>query len=151
MNPNDYKTVEEDILPVSKAIANYWQPITSWSWVALAIAQNGPTLISIILILITGSLSYYLYLEYNKFKTIRGLHDRIIDPEDREIINSIKALKKEVASEIKIKLKYNEITGKDININTLKNKYDMAEKSGLIKRKIININDEPYITWKSNL
>jgi hypothetical protein len=26
-----------------------------------------------------------------------------------------------------------------------------AEEAGLIERKIININDEPYLTWKSNL
>jgi exosortase len=151
INPNNYKTVEEDILPISKAIANYWQPIASWSWVALSIAQNGLTLILITLFLIAGSFSYYLYHEYNRRKTIKGLYERINYLEDRGIIDAIKALRKEIASETKIKSKYDEITKKDINLNTINDKLVLAEKSGIIRRKMISINDEPYIIWKSNI
>jgi len=41
-----------------------------------------------------------------------------------------------------------EITGKTLDDETLNSKLLMAEKLGLIKRKIMKINDEPYQIWK---
>jgi len=147
-DPEEYRAIEEELLPVAKAIANYWQPITNWSWVSLTIAKNGPTMITITATLLTGVLTISLYLETKKKNNAKRTFSQISDPEDRNIIDSIKALEKETATETKIASKYKEITGKDIDPERLYNKLKEAEEANIIKRKIININDEPYMTWK---
>ena len=147
-NPDEYRAVEEELLPVAKAIANYWQPITYWSRVSLTIAKNGPTMITITAVLLTGVLTITLYLETKKKNNAKHTYSQISDPEDRNIIDSIKALEKETATETKIASKYREITGKDIDPERLQNKLIEAEEANIINRKIININDEPYMTWK---
>ena len=101
--------------------------------------------------LLIGVLTTTLYLETKKKNNAKHIHSQISEPEDRNIIDSIKALEKEIATEIKIASKYKEITGKNINPEILYNKLIEAEESNIIKKKIININDEPYLTWKSNL
>ena len=44
-NPEDISKIEQQLLPFGEAIANYWQPIKTWSRIALEIAQSGITLI----------------------------------------------------------------------------------------------------------
>ena len=149
-NPEEYRNIEEELLPVAKAIANYWQPITNWSWISITIAKNGPTMITTSAALLIGVLTTTLYLETKKKNNAKHIYSQISDPEDRNIIDSIKVLEKEIATETKIASKYKEITGKNINPDILYNKLIEAEESNIIKRKIININDEPYLTWKSN-
>jgi exosortase len=150
-NPQEYRAVEDELLPIAVAIANYWQPITTWSWVALAIAENGPTLITMTGALLLGPIAYYLYLERNKRRGAQHAYAHISDTEDRQILDSVKALKKDLATESKIASKYREISGREIDIERIHMKIIEAEEAGLIERKIININDEPYLTWKSNL
>jgi len=148
-NPEKYQTIEEELLPVAKAIANYWQPITNWSWISLTIAKNGPIMIMITAVILTGVLTITLYLETKKKNNAKHTYSQISDPEDRNIIDSIKALEKEIATETKIATKYREITGKGIDPERLHNKLMEAEESNIINKKIININDEPYMTWKT--
>jgi len=41
--PEEVPNIEEQLLPFAKAIANYWQPIKTWSQIALLISQNNRT------------------------------------------------------------------------------------------------------------
>ncbi|MCJ7667839.1 MAG: exosortase/archaeosortase family protein, partial [Anaerolineae bacterium] len=98
-NPQEYRAVEDELLPIAVAIANYWQPITTWSWVALTLAENGPTLITMTGALLLGPIAYYLYLERNKRRGAQRAYAHISDAEDRQILDSVKALKKDLATE----------------------------------------------------
>jgi exosortase len=149
-NPNEYLTIEEELLPIGKAIANYWEPIKNWSWVSLTLSQNGPTMITLTGALLIGVLTTSLYPETKKKSNAKHIYSQISNIEDRQIIDSIKALGKEIATESKITLKYKELTGKNIDPEILQNKLVDAEQLNIITRKIININDEPYLTWKLN-
>ena len=146
--PDEYKFIEDELLTVAIAIANYWQPIQTWSWVALAIANNSFILLIITGGLLLGSIVYYIFLERNKRIEVMNAYTRILDPDECLILNSVKSLSKELAIESKIALKYREISGRNIDIEKLHKKLIEAEEANIIERKIININDEPYITWK---
>ena len=148
-NPDEYQTIESELLPVAKAIANYWQPIIYWTGISLTIAQNGPIMIMMSAGLLMSVLIISLYLETKKKTNAKFIYSQLSDPEDRNIIDSIKSLEKEVATETKIAQKYLDTTGKDIDNKKLCEKLDEAEKAKIIRRKIINLNDEPYLTWKS--
>jgi len=91
--------------------------------------------------------SHYHLIPRNKEEKQREAH-LLPNIRNRNIIDSIKALEKEITTETNIATKYREITGRDIDLERLQDKLMEAEESNIIKRKITNINDEPYITWK---
>jgi len=147
-HPEEHKKLEEELLPIATTIANYWQPITRWSWAALTIAKNGPKLIMITGALLIGTLIISLYQDRNRRRGIKHAFTHLYEPVDLYIIDAIKALTKEVAIEYKIASKYKELSGNEIDMEELKKKLNEAEEFGLIQRKLISINNKPYITWK---
>lgn len=149
-NPQEYKIIEAELLPIAEDIANYWRPITSWSWISLTIAKNGLIIITTTVALLFGVIDITLYLQKKNKNNAKHIYTQISEPEDRYIIDSIKELENEMATEIKIASKYNEITGKNIETERLHNKILEAEELNIIKRKILNINDEPYMAWRVN-
>jgi len=149
-NPKEYKAVEDELLPVAKAIVNHWQPVETWSMAALTIAENGPALITITVATIAGAVIFSYLLELNRKKSAKRVYGQLSDREDRQILDAVRALKKELANETNILSKYNEISGEDIDIETLHRKLVEAAEAGLLKRSIINIDDTPYISWKPN-
>jgi hypothetical protein len=132
------------------AISEFWKPIITWSWAAIAIAENGPILIMISATLLLLTLIWLIYIEINKRKVAKNLYAQISDSEERQIFDAIKAVEKGLVNESKIVSKYREISKRDIDLVKLHRKLVEAEEAGLIERKIININDEPFITWKLN-
>jgi len=146
-NPKKYRAVEDEILPISKAIANYWNPITTWSWAALTIAENGSTLIAATCIILLGTLLFSLYLERKRRKNAKQIYSYISNPEDRQILDAIIELK-QLATAPMIASKFRELSGRDIDIETLDIKLSQVEEAGLIQRNIINVNDDPYIIWE---
>ena len=88
--------------------------------------------------------------KWNKMKKARNIYSQISDPEDRQILDAVKALRKETASEFAVASKYEEMTEKEIDIVRLHTKLTEAEEAGLIERRMINRDDEPYISWKPN-
>ncbi|MGQ9611150.1 MAG: exosortase/archaeosortase family protein, partial [bacterium] len=67
--PEDYIIAEEEIYPFAKKIAEYSQPIITWSKFALAIAYNGPILL---LIVIGGIISLIVFYELELFSRKRN-------------------------------------------------------------------------------
>jgi len=60
----------------------------------------------------------------------------------------VKSLEKKPSNQSQIAQKYRELSGEDIEPETLHEKLEQAETAGLVERKITNIYDEPYIHWK---
>ncbi|EMR73346.1 Transmembrane exosortase (Exosortase_EpsH) [Thaumarchaeota archaeon SCGC AB-539-E09] len=149
-DPQGYLVAEEEILPIAKTVANYWKPITTWSWMALAIAENGPILIIITLTMISATAILYYYTETKRRNHAKRAYNRISDQKERHILDAVKAIKKERANGSQIALKYREITGNDIDIYELHEKLEEAERSGLVTRKLVSIHDEPYLNWRTS-
>jgi len=93
---------------------------------------------------------FSVYVGRNRRKGAMHLYKQISNLEERQILEAVKALKKDQANDSNIVSKYNEISGKDIKIERLHKKLVEAEEAGLVESKIIHINDEPYLTWKTN-
>ena len=149
-DPQKYKTSEENILPIAKAIVDYLQPITTWSWLALVIAGNSPTLIGITGFLIIYA-SFVIIRDERKKKTrAKSVYLLVSDPVDKKILQTLSSMKKDRPIESSIASRYRELSGEDIDIEILHEKLVEAEKSDLISRKIINIDNELHIIWKTN-
>lgn len=148
--PESYMEIENEILPVASEIANYWQPLRRWSWTALAIARSGQTLLFLPVILIIVTITYYFNLEINKRKSARKIFLHLSNIKEKNILEVIKSLNKNIANGYNISEKYKEVNVEEIDLEAVSTIFFQALESGLVETKIINRNDEPYVTWRAN-
>jgi exosortase len=144
-HPNDVRDAEAEIHQFGLEIANYWKPLINWSWLALAIAESGPVLLIVLFTIITISFGYTKYVQQASSNRAYKAYSRLTSTEDLLLINSIKELKTE-ATECNI---INALSEK-IDQDTLKRKISEAEESGILKKKVVNIDDETYLIWGPN-
>jgi len=150
--PEDVPIIEEQLLPFGKAIANHWQPIKTWSQIALLISQNGINLITIIIALLATVLSYQVIKNLGKKKSKLNLYNKLALQEERLILKAAyQAAKADKPTGNAIASHYQKLAGKTIEINRLLQKLNQAEETGLIKRDITSREDEPTLIWKSQI
>ena len=86
-----------------------------------------------------------------KIKRAKNAYSKITDPIDRHLIDSIQYIKDDVITDAKIAKIYRKVTGNEISLEKIREKLSEVEKSSIIDKKFMHIDDEPYITWKLNL
>ena len=149
--PKYVPSIEDHLLTLGKAIANYWQPIKIWSQIALAISQHGNTLIIVTATLLAMMLMYQIIKkqiekEYNlKVYNKLALKERII------LQAVYQAGKKGKPTSTAIASSYHKLTGKSIGLNVLIKKLEEAHDAGLVKKDITSQEDEPLLIWKSQI
>lgn len=144
-NPDNYEQVEENLLPFAESIATYWNPIHQWSWLTLTLSQHSPILILISLILIAGLVGIQQFLRYNERRAARVAYNSLRTRDDKNIIDAVKELgkpcsNKEVQDELQEK-------GISYSLEEIEEKLQEAKQVGLLERKLVSINDEPYFLW----
>jgi len=147
----DFPQVESDILPIAISIANHWQPISKWSWIALTIAEKGILLITLTSTFLCTIVIYHVNKRMVKIKRAKNAYSKITDPIDRHLIDSIQYIKDDVITESKIAKIYRKVTGNEISLEKIREKLSEVEKSSIIDKKFMHIDDEPHITWRLNL
>jgi hypothetical protein len=150
--PEETPTIEDQLLPVAEAIANYWQPIKAWTQIALTISQNGPTLTAATATLLAITLAYQKLQKRQERKSTLKLYNKLALREERPILQAIhQASQKGKSTANRIASHYRKLTGKPIKLELLIEKLREAENVGLIKKDITSGEDEPIITWKSRI
>jgi len=151
-NQKDIYTNEEKLLPFAKAIANYWQPIKTWSQIALLISQNGIALIATTIATLATILTYLAIKKREEKKFNLNLYIKLASKEEKLIIKAVhQASKKDGSTANEIASHFQKLSGNPIKLNSLIEKLNQSEKAGLIKRDITNREDEPIIVWKSQM
>lgn len=148
-NPEEIPSIEDELLPFAKAIANYWQPIKTWSQIALTIAQNGTTLIAMAISLLTITLALEAIRNQKEKKSNLKAYKKLA-PEEKLILQAVhQAAKEGKTTGNEIALRYQRLTGKAIESSLLLQKLNEAEEASLVKKEIISREDEPTLAWKS--
>jgi len=148
----DISSIEEQLLQFGKAIANYWQPIKTWSKITLIISQNGATLITITITLLTIALVFQSMKNRKEKKSNLQVYKKLALKEERLILQATHAANREDKSTgIAIASHYQKLARKPIALNVLIQKLDEAYKAGLVKREIANREDEPILVWKPRI
>ncbi len=151
-NPEDIHSVEEQLLPFGEAIANYWQPIKTWSQIVTLISQNGINLIAITTALLIIILSYQAIKNRDKKRSNMEAYNKLALKEEKLILQAAhQAAKEDKPTSIAIASSYRKLTGKPIELNMLLQKLDQARQAGLIEKEIANREDEPILTWKTQI
>jgi exosortase len=150
-NPEGVPETEDVLLPFGKAIVNYWQPIKTWSQIALLISQNGIILITVTTALLTTILSYQVIKDREKRKSNLKIYNKLALQQEKLILQATHEASQQKPTANTIASHYQKLTGKTIELGLLIEKLNEAEKVGLIKREITSQEDEPILTWKSHV
>jgi len=151
-NPEDVPSIEEELLPFGKAIANHWQPIKTWSQFTLAIAQHGTILITISTALLAITLALHVIEKRKERKSNLRVYNKLALEEEKLILQAVyQAAKKDEPTANGIALCYQRLAGKPIESSLLLQKLNEAEEAGLVRKEIISQDDEPMLVWKSQV
>ena len=148
-SPQNVSDYENQQLLVAQAINNYWQPIQTWSTVALVISQNGlalSTSAGVILVI----LAFYAYLISRQEKSQTLILYRKLPEQDRTLIKAVdNASKQQTPTTEGIATELQKLTQTVPDKTWLTEKLDEAQRIGLIQKTLANKNDQPAFVWKS--
>ena len=147
-NPQEIIVLEDKLVPFARSIVSYWEPLKSWSHMALIISQNGIILMGMTLFLTVFVLTYGLIKKEMKKKTNLRIYNRLSSEEDKAVLKAVRQAEKELSTGNRIIDEYKRITDKPINMESLLQKLKVAEDAGLVKKEIVSREDEPMIEWK---
>jgi hypothetical protein len=91
-SPQNVSETENQELPIANAINNYWQPIKTWTTVALAISQNGLALLTAATIIFVLLILYTMYLNRREKLSLLTLY-RKLPTQDQLLIKAIDNIK----------------------------------------------------------
>jgi len=150
-NADNIQEIEDKLLPFAKAIVNHWQPIKTWSLIALTLSQNGSTLIAITTLTLTTIATAWIIQQQIQKRLNQKVYQKLSE-KDRQILLAIKesnrnhkGITQEIAST------YKTLNGEEIELETLYKRLNDMEELDLTKQHIANENDQPILKWKTNI
>ncbi len=149
-SPASVPSAENQLLPIAKAVDNYWQPLKTWGVVNFVLSANGFTLVTVAIVAFVVLLLYYGISNRRDEIALLKLQRKLPD-QDKQLIEAVRqAQKPRSASTAEVAKQLQTLT-KNPDIESLPQKLLEAEKAGLIRRTISDVNDEPVIKWKSRV
>jgi exosortase/archaeosortase family protein len=150
-SPQNFTDAESQELPVASAINNYWAPIQAWSAIALAISQNGLALTAGATTILALLILYALYLDRKEKLSLLTLY-RKLPAQDQLLIKAVtNGQKQGTPTTQAIGLEYQKISQTPTSEAWITQKLNEAENAGTIKKVLINKDDTPALTWKSQI
>lgn len=149
--PEDIPNVEAQLLPIAKAIANYWQPIKTWTFIGLFLSQNGLELALAAAAILVVLIVFYLF-ELRRQTTANANAYRKLSRQNQQLIDAIQKTQRTTLPTIeRLNEAYRTVTGEAITAPQLEQRINELEKVGMIRSTISNIQDEPTQTWKTGI
>jgi uncharacterized membrane protein YhiD involved in acid resistance len=143
--------MENQLLPFATTIANYWQPIKTWTAIAIQLSTNGLTLAATTTILLAAIIILYTIKAWKQRKANSNAY-RKLSEQSKQLIDTIKETEKKTKPTLHaIATRYRSKTGQPIDEKELFQRLSEIEKTSIIKREIANVQDEPTVTWKTNM
>lgn len=146
---DELPAVEQQLLALATTIADYWQPILTWSGseTTLLISQNAITLSTATSAALVVTFLYYT-VETRKRRKASLKAVSKLSRLSLEIVEAVQETKKLVTLENLVStLRKN--TGQTIDAEQLEQRLSQLESEGIIKSQICSQNDMPVQTWKT--
>lgn len=142
-------TEAENLLPLATAIVEHWQPIKSWTQIALLLSQNGVYLAAITTVLLTLLIILYAIEKRKQRKANARAYQKLSEP-NKQIIDIVRETQKTTTPTLSaIAATYTKRTGKSIKKEKMFYILSEVEKAGIIKSYIASNQDEPTQAWKA--
>jgi exosortase/archaeosortase family protein len=150
-SPQAVKQAENLLPPIATAINDYWQPIKTWTTIALALSQNGLALLATTTALLATLIIYRILIDQQEKNTLRRLYPKLPE-QTQQLITAVKnAQKQKNPTTRNIIIELEKVTNTTVDEAWLTEKLEETQKAGLIKKQLINQNDNPTITWKNKI
>jgi exosortase len=147
--PQNATSVQE-LMPFATRMAEHWQPQT-WSQVALLLSQESIYLIGITSALLLALTIYSIFEKRRQVKASIRAYQKL-SKSNAEIIDAVSETRETATSTIRaIAETYKNRTGEPIETERLLQKLWEAERIGIVRSDIANIQDEPIRIWKSQM
>lgn len=151
VSPRNISEAETELVPFAQAINEYWQPIKSWTQIALTISQNGLILSASTAGLLVVVLLYWTLLNWQDTLSLLLLYGKLPE-QNRLIIQAVRnASKTSRPTTANIAHQLTELTKNPASVDKLTGKLEDAANVGLLKKSIDNGADEPLVTWRNRV
>jgi exosortase len=150
-NTENLTAVENQLLTSARTVANNWQPIKTWSPIALFLSLNGNKLVILPIMLLAGIAIFYIYHRRKEKRMNFKIYQKLSKP-NQQIIEAIIETQKATKPTLKaIANTYKNRTAKSIEEKKLLYRISEIEKTGIIKSEIANNKDIPTQIWKTHM
>ena len=147
-NMKELPKIENQLTTMAREVAEYWQPIKTWSQITLLISQNGITLTAATSTILIATIIVYTLERRKQRKANTNAYQKLSEP-SRQIIDAVQKTEKKTLSTLNnIAKTYRKTTKKPIRKKALLEKLLELERTGMIKSTIANKQDEPIQTWR---
>jgi hypothetical protein len=134
---------------IATAINNYWEPIKTWTPIALSLCQQSPILAAATSTPIPIITVLYFLKKRNERKANGFAYTKLSEPA-KNLIDVVSITEKKSASTIgNIADTCQKTTNQTISKDQLMQKLAELEKIGIIRRHIVSKQDEPILIWKT--
>jgi exosortase/archaeosortase family protein len=143
-------TPKEELLPFAIAIAQYWEPLKTWTQIALLLSQYG--LMFAIATGMTLAVIVVIFLIKKRQEKIANTHVyQKLSSSAREVIDVVAEIEKETIPTLDaIITKYRRKIGNSETGEMLSRLSELM-KTGIVKKEIANVQDEPVCVWKTKM
>jgi exosortase/archaeosortase family protein len=148
--PNSVDEIEQSealLLPIAKQINDFWQPIKSWTTVALTISRNGLALSGVAVVLIVVLIFYRLIFMQREKRSLVILFNKL-PASKQQLVSAVEAsanagtpTTEGIAAQL----------AKPVDVEHLNVELECVQSMGLIQRMLVNKEDKPAYLWKSLL
>jgi exosortase len=150
-NPDDLPLIEKQMVTIGTAIASYWEPIKTWSQIALFLSQQGAYLAPTISALLIPLAILYILQERKQRKANTAAYQKLSN-QNKQIIDAVLETEKTTTPTLKaIATTYKNKTTQPIEEQKLLQKLSETEKIGIVKGYIANKHDNPTQIWKTQM
>jgi exosortase/archaeosortase family protein len=148
---SDVPASESLLLPIAKEVNDYWQPIKTWTTIALTISQNGLALSAATTILLVAFIIYRLFLNLQEKSSLLTLYNKL-PTKNQLLLKAVQNAKKQGTPTIRgIADELEKQTNTIVDVEQLKEELQEAQKIGLIENDLVNREDKPTLAWRSLL
>jgi exosortase len=148
-NQENLPSIENQMVTLGTAVASYWEPIKTWSQIALLLSQQGAYLAPTTSTLLIPLAVLYTFQKRKQRKANTIAYQKLSEPNKR-IIDTISETEKTTTPTLNaIATTYKNKTSEPLEEQKLLQKLSETEKTGIIKSNIANIHDEPTQVWKT--
>lgn len=148
---SELSETEDLLMPFAAAINNHWQSIKTWTPVALALSENGLALSGVALGVLVVLLIYKGLLDYQEKKASLIVYNKVSSDIQCLTQATLKAQAQKKSTVQKIAEELRSFTRASVSLTGLRRELEGIENVGLVKRKIVNYDDEPAVQWKNQL
>jgi exosortase len=149
--PQNVTDVENELLPFATAIVNYWEPIRTWTSIAIILSSNGFALAEVTSILLAAVVVFYKYKTLRQRRLNAVVYEKL-SMQDKRIIDAVAEREKTVKPTLQVIAKaLGSTESSRMREADLLQSLSQMEKTGIIRGTIASVQDEPAYVWKTNM